>query len=67
MNRVGVARVRALIGAAFALLGAGIGVQLLLRPEPLNQKLLGLGFSVVLIALGIVRVRTYLSVRNRLP
>ena len=64
MKALAVVRVRAIIGGAFALLGAGIAVQLLLRPEPLKAKLLGLGFSFVLIALGVVRVRTYLALRN---
>jgi hypothetical protein len=67
VNSLAVARIRAMIGAAFAVLGAGIAVQLLLRPEPLNAKLLGLGFSFVLIALGVVRVRTYLSMRSGSP
>ncbi len=58
---VGIARVRAIIGGLFGLLGVGIAIQLLLRAEPFNQKLLGLGFSFVLIALGVVRVRTYLK------
>ncbi len=64
MKTLAVARIRAIIGAAFALLGAGIAVQLLLRPEPLQQKLLGLGFALVLIALGVVRVRGYLALRK---
>jgi high-affinity Fe2+/Pb2+ permease len=64
VKTLAVARIRAIIGAAFALLGAGIAVQLLLRPEPLQQKLLGLGFALVLIALGVVRVRGYLALRK---
>jgi len=32
----------------------------------MNQKLLGLAFSVVLIGLGLVRVRMYLKVKNEL-
>ncbi len=64
MNPLAVARVRAIIGGAFALLGVGIAVQLLLRSEPFNQKILGLCFSLVLIALGVVRVRTYLAVKR---
>ena len=67
MKTLAVARIRAIIGAAFALLGAGIAVQLLLRPEPLKQKLLGLGFALVLIALGVVRVRGYLALRRSGP
>jgi hypothetical protein len=66
VKTVQVARIRALIGAAFALLGAGIAVRLLLIGEPFNQKMLGLGFSIVLIALGIVRIRTYLAVKREL-
>jgi len=67
MRTLVVARTRAIIGAAFALLGFGIAVQLLLRPEPLKQKLLGLAFAFVLIALGVVRVRGYLLLRNSVP
>ena len=67
MKTLAVARIRAIIGAAFALLGVGIAVQLLLRPEPPKQKLLGLGFALVLIALGAVRVRGYLALRKSGP
>jgi hypothetical protein len=64
---IAVARIRAIIGTAFALLGVGIAVQLLLRPEPFKQKLLGLGFAIVLIALGVVRVRGYLALKRAAP
>jgi uncharacterized membrane protein len=67
MRTLAVARIRAIIGAAFAVLGAGIAVQLLLRPEPLRQKVLGLAFSVVLIGLGVVRVRGYWLMRRSAP
>jgi hypothetical protein len=58
------ARLRAIIGAAFGVLGIGIAVQLLLRPEPFAQKIMGLAFAVVLIGLGAVRVRGYLQLRR---
>ena len=61
-----VAKIRAVLGMAFALLGLAIGVQLLLRPGTLNAKLLGLAFAVVLIGLGLVRVRMYLKVKSDL-
>jgi hypothetical protein len=64
MRTLAVARIRAIIGTAFAVLGAGIAVQLLLRPEPLRQKLLGLAFALVLIGLGVVRVRGYWLMRR---
>jgi hypothetical protein len=64
VKTLAVARIRALIGGAFALLGVGIGARLLLAPEPFNQKILGLCFSLVLVALGVVRLRTYLTMRN---
>jgi hypothetical protein len=64
---VAVARIRAIIGAAFAVLGAAIAVRLLLTPEPFQQKILGLGFALVLIALGVVRVRGYLALRRVAP
>jgi hypothetical protein len=54
-----IVRVRAVIGAAFAVIGLVIGGELLAKPAPLNQKLLGLAFSAVLVALGVVRVRAY--------
>jgi hypothetical protein len=40
---------------------------LLLRPEPFNQKLMGLAFAFVLIALGALRVRGYLKLRRAAP
>jgi hypothetical protein len=64
VSQLAVARYRAAFGAAFALLGLGIAISLLLRGEPLNQKLLGLAFAAVLVLLGVVRVRTYLAVRQ---
>ncbi len=67
MKTIHLALVRALIGSAFAVLGIGIAIQLLLRPEPLAQKYMGLGFSLVLIALGVVRVRGYLLMRKTQP
>ncbi len=57
-------RVRIVMGAVFVVLGAASAVRLLMLPEPLNAKLLGLGFSLVLIALGVVRLRTYLPLRG---
>jgi hypothetical protein len=67
VKTIHLALVRALIGSAFAVLGIGIAIQLLLRPEPLAQKYMGLGFSLVLIALGVVRVRGYLLMRKTQP
>jgi hypothetical protein len=61
-----VAKIRAGLGILFALLGAGIGIEILFRPEPVNQKLMGLAFAVVLIALGTVRVRMYLKIKSEL-
>ena len=54
-----IVRVRAVIGAGFAVIGLVIGGELLAKPAPFNQKFLGLAFCAVMIALGIVRVRTY--------
>jgi hypothetical protein len=59
-----VAKIRAVIGVVFALLGIAVGLQLLLRPGEMNQKLLGLGFAAALVGLGAVRVRMYLRVKN---
>ena len=59
-----IVRVRAVIGAGFAVIGLVIGAELLAKPVPLNQKFLGLAFSAVMIALGIVRVRTYWMLRK---
>lgn len=64
---LGIARIRAILGVIFALLGAGIGLQLILRPGALNQKLLGLAFAAVLIGLGVVRVRVYLKIKSETP
>jgi hypothetical protein len=59
-----VAKIRAFLGIVFALLGMAVGVQLLLRPGAMNQKLLGLAFAAVLIGLGVVRVRMYLKIKS---
>jgi hypothetical protein len=59
-----VARIRALLGIIFALLGCAVGVQLLLKPGPLSAKLLGLAFAAVLVVLGVVRVRMYLKIKS---
>jgi hypothetical protein len=64
---VGIARIRAILGGIFALLGAGIGIELLLRPGTLNAKMLGLAFSAVLIGLGVVRIRMYLKIKSEQP
>lgn len=61
-----VAKIRAVLGIVFALLGFTVGVQLLLRPGPMNQKMLGLAFAAVLIGLGVVRVRMYLKVKSEI-
>lgn len=66
MKVLQVAKIRAGLGILFALLGAGIGIEILFRPEPVNQKLMGLAFAVVLIALGAVRVRMYLKLKSDL-
>ena len=67
MNPTRFALARALLGAAFALLGLLIALQLAFRIAPLNQKIFGFAFAAVLIGLGAVRIRQYLSVRKRLP
>lgn len=64
MNRSRVALVRALLGAAFALLGVSIAAQLAVRAAPLNEKLFGFIFAAALVGLGVVRIRQYLAVRN---
>ncbi len=67
MKALDVARLRAIIGVAFVLLGTGIAVRLLLVPDPFGRKILGLGLSLALIALGVVRVRGYLALRRVAP
>jgi hypothetical protein len=67
VKTIHLARIRAIIGSAFAVLGVGIAIQLLLRPEPFGQKVMGLGFAAVLIGLGVVRVRGYLLMRRAQP
>jgi len=64
VNYVRMAKIRAVIGIVFALLGIGIGVQVLLRPEAFSAKLWGLLFSALLVGLGAVRVRMYLKLKN---
>lgn len=61
-----VAKIRAILGLVFAVLGVTVAVNLLLHPGPMKEKWLGLAFSVVLIGLGLVRVRMYLKVKNEL-
>jgi hypothetical protein len=48
-------------------LGIVIGGQLLLRPGPFNEKMLGLAFAVVLVGLGAVRVRLYFKIKSEQP
>lgn len=60
---LGIMRIRAILGVAFAVAGVVIGGELALKPAPLNQKLLGLAFAGVLIALGLVRIRMYLKAK----
>jgi len=60
------AKIRAVLGIVFVLLGIAVGVQLLLRPGEMSAKLLGLGFAGVLIGLGLVRVRQYLKIKGEL-
>lgn len=67
MNSVKVARVRAFLGLAFALLGILIAVQLAVRVAPFSQKIFGFVFAAALVGLGVVRVRQYLAVRGRAP
>ena len=61
MNQLRLATIRAALGVLFVLLAIGIGVNTLVRPGP---KLLGLAFAVVLAALGVVRIRTYLKLKS---
>jgi hypothetical protein len=63
MSQLRLAKIRAALGVVFVLLGIGIGVNTLVRPGP---KLLGLAFAVVLAALGVVRVRTYLKLKSEI-
>jgi hypothetical protein len=58
---LGIARIRAILGIVFIVLGLGIVVGILVRPGP---KTLGLAFAVVLMGLGAVRVRTYLKMKS---
>lgn len=58
------AKIRAVLGAFFVVLAVAIAVEILVRPGP---KLLGLAFAGVLAALGVVRVRTYLKLKNSGP
>ena len=64
---LGIARIRAILGSIFAVLGIVIGGQLLLRPGPFNEKMLGLAFAVVLVGLGAVRVRLYFKIKSEQP
>ena len=59
-----VAGIRAILGIVFALLGLIVAVKLLISPGAINQKYLGLAFSCVLVALGVVRVRVYLKIKR---
>lgn len=63
MKTLQVAKIRALLGILFGGLGVAVGVRTLLTPGP---KLMGLAFAAVLVALGFVRVRMYLKVKNEL-
>ncbi len=62
-----IARIRAILGGVFAVLGILIAARILLSPSPFSQKLLGLAFAVVLVGLGAVRIRNYLIVMRMPP
>jgi hypothetical protein len=63
MTTLRLAKIRAILGIVFALLGIAVGVGLFFRPGP---KLMGLAFAAVLVGLGVVRVRMYLKIKNEL-
>jgi hypothetical protein len=67
VKSVKVARVRAILGVAFAVLGVLIALQLAVRVAPFNEKIFGFVFAAALVGLGVVRVRQYLAVRDRAP
>ncbi len=56
-------RYRMISGLIFSLLGIVIAVELLLRPGAPQSKIAGLGFAVVAIALGAVRIVQYAQAR----
>jgi len=58
---------RAISGSVFGVLGLILLVRVLLIPAPLNSKLLGIAFPIVMIALAVVRFREYFSGRGKTP
>jgi hypothetical protein len=58
-------RYRMISGLIFSLMGIVIGFELLRAPGPLQNKIVGLGFSIAVIALGIARVVQYLQARPK--
>jgi hypothetical protein len=57
-------RLRAILGGVFGGLGIYLAAELLVKPAPFNQKLMGLAFAIVLIGLGAVRIRAYVIARR---
>jgi hypothetical protein len=63
-NQTAVLRFRAVFGLGFLLLGLVMLWRVLLTAAPAQNKLVGLAFGLVMIALGVVRVRDYARARR---
>ena len=57
-------RYKAIFGIAYVLFGLLAGWRVLYWPAPANAKLMGLAFSAVLVALGVVRIMNFARARN---
>jgi hypothetical protein len=63
-NQTAVLRFRAVFGLGFLLLGLVMLWRIALTAAPAQNKIIGFVFALVMIALGVVRVRDYARARR---
>ncbi len=63
-NQTAVLRFRAVFGLGFLLLGLVMMWRVALASAPAQNKVIGLVFALVMIGLGVVRVRDYVRARR---
>ncbi len=59
-------RYRMISGAIFAAVGVVIAAELVLRPGPVQSKIVGFAFAIAVIALGVARILQYRQARTTL-
>ncbi len=66
-NQTAVLRFRAVFGLGFLLLGLVMAWRVGFAAAPAQNKLIGIVFALVMIALGVVRIRDYARARGGGP